>query len=215
MAGRSRRNRPQWFCWYRRSGLPAGETHAMRVVSELDVGIGLEVRAHALVQRPPVGAAVLRFEHPAARHADIHMQRVTRVDQDRMQFRSVRRAVLVAAAPRLALRMRVETRDPFPRRATVDRAEESLRRGAGPPDARLRSVARCEPERVIDDAAAVGRERGRLHRFLPRATAVRRAEHRRPEMAGTCGRQQRLAVARIEHRVVDDVAQELRTGELP
>ena len=160
-------------------------------------------------------AGIVDLEHAAARHADVHMRGVARVDQDRVQLRAVRRAVLVAAAPRLAVGMLVESRHAFPRRAAVRRAEQSLRRRARIPDARLARVSRREPERVIDDAAAALGECGRPRGFLPGASVVGRAEDRRPEVAGArCG-EQRLAVARIDDRVVNDVAEKLRPGQLP
>src|SRR5205823_11241777 len=112
-------------------------------------------------------------------------------------FRAIGGAILVAAAPCLAPRMRVEAFDAFPRRAGIARAKQSLRRRAGVPDARLVRMSGREPERVIDDASALRRERRRLHRFLPRAAVVHRAEYRGTEVArARCG-EQRASIARI------------------
>ena len=84
-------------------------------------------------------AAIGRLEDAAARHADVQVLRVARIDEDRVQLRAVGRAVLVAAAPRLALRMLVEAVDTRPGRAAVGRAEQPLRRRARVPDAGLAS----------------------------------------------------------------------------
>src|SRR5258705_2074093 len=51
------------------------------------------------------------------------------------------------------------------------------------------------------------RERGRARGFLPRAAGVGGAEHGRPEVARAHRAQQRLAVARVEHQMIDDVAE--------
>src|SRR6185503_16031151 len=59
------------------------------------------------------------------------------------------------------------------------------------------------------------RERGRALRFLPRAAGVGRAEYRRPEMARARGAQERLAVARVEHQMVDDLAEKVGPCERP
>jgi len=56
-----------------------------------------QVRPHAAIQRTPIGAAIGRFEHASAGHADVHMPCIARVDQYRMQLGSVGRCVLVAA----------------------------------------------------------------------------------------------------------------------
>jgi hypothetical protein len=58
-------------------------------------------------------------------------------------------------------------------------------------------------------------ERRRPRRFLPGAAEVGRAEHRRAEVPGLGRGQQRAAVARVEHQVVDDVAEEVRSVDAP
>src|SRR5450432_1518141 len=132
-----------------------------------------------------------------------------------MQFRSVGRAVLVTPAPVLALRMFVETIDTMPRRATVFRAKQSLRRTARIPHARLRRVPGREPERVVEHAPGAFAKRGRLFRFVPCPSTIGRAKNRGPQMAGARRREQDLAVARIDDAMVHDVAQELRAGQAP
>jgi hypothetical protein len=81
-------------------------------VAERRIGVRLEECLHAFVKRGPIGAAIARLEYAAARHADVEVLRIARIDQHRVQLRAVRRSVLVAAAPRLALRMLVETFTP-------------------------------------------------------------------------------------------------------
>jgi hypothetical protein len=75
-------------------------------------------------------------------------------------------------------------------------------------------MTRGEPERVIDRAAfrALGRlrERGRPCGFLPGASKVGGTEHGRAEVPGLGRRQERAPVARIEHQMIDDVAEEMR-----
>ena len=39
-------------------GIAGRESHAMGIVAELEIGVGLEIGAHALIQRVPVRAAV-------------------------------------------------------------------------------------------------------------------------------------------------------------
>ena len=101
--------------------------HAMRVVTVFGVGIGQKVRPHAPIERPPICAAVVRFEHASAGHPDIYVFGIARIDQHRMQLGPVGRCVLVAATPRLALRMVVESVDAAPRGTSVFGAEQSLR----------------------------------------------------------------------------------------
>src|SRR5258706_7320595 len=58
-------------------------------------------------------------------------------------------------------------------------------------------------------------EYGWLLRLGPCLAAIVRTEHRRSEMAGLRGHQQRAAVARIRYEMIDDVAEEMRAFELP
>src|SRR3989449_4597758 len=70
------------------------------------------------------------------------------------------------------------------------------------------------PECVIDRAAFLAvrgfGERRRLRGFLPGAPEVGGAKHGRAEVAGLRRREQRPPVARVEHRVADDVAEKVR-----
>ena len=59
------------------------------------------------------------------------------------------------------------------------------------------------------------RERGRLLRFLPGPAEVGGPEDRRSEVPGLRGGEQRAAVARIEHQVVNDVTEEVRAVGAP
>jgi hypothetical protein len=200
-------------------GLDRGDAQAVHVVAVLRVGIGQEVGGDALVERLPARAAVGRFEDAARRHADVQMLRVARVDVDRVQRGAVRRRFLQPAHPRRAHRIRVEAVDTLPGVAAVRRTEEALRRRAGVPHARLGCVSRRQPEDVRDDEAGLAggrlRERRRTGRLLPGAPAIGGAEHRRTEMPGARGDEERPPVARIEHRVVHDVAEEVRRREPP
>src|ERR1041385_1340157 len=100
----------------------------MWIVSELRIRSRNEVGGAASVQGPEGATAVQALENAPARHADVKVLRVARVDDDRMHFRAVRRAVLVAADPSSAHRIFVEPGDPFPRAPGIFRAEQSLRR---------------------------------------------------------------------------------------
>src|SRR6185369_627785 len=106
------------------------EAHAMWIVPERRVGVRHEQRFHPFVQRVPVAATIVRLEHPAARHADVDMAWIAGIDENRVELRAVRRAVLIAAAPRLALRMIIEAVDAGPSRAAVGGTEQTLRRSA-------------------------------------------------------------------------------------
>src|SRR6266581_3018379 len=128
----------------------------------LRVRLREEIRLYAVIERTPVAAAVVGLEDSSAGHADIHVRRIARIDLNRMQLRTVRRAVLVAAAPCLTLRMLVEAIHSPPRCSVVVRHEQSLRRRSRIPDARARRVARRQPERVVDDAIAALMKRRRL-----------------------------------------------------
>src|SRR4029079_2132124 len=132
-----------------------------------------------------------------------------------MQFCAVRRPVLIAAAPRLALRVLVESGHTPPGGAAVFGAEQALRRGPGVPHTRLARVSGRQPECVVDGPVAAFAERGRLLGFVPAAAAVRGAKNRRPELAGGGPGKHRLAVARVGDAVVHDMAKELRPGDAP
>src|SRR5258708_4092648 len=80
-------------------------------------------------------------------------------------------------------------------------------------------MPRREPEHVFHREALLAgsglRERGRALRFLPHAAEVGRAEYSRPEMTGAHGAEQRFAVARVEHEMVDDMAEKMGPCERP
>ena len=75
-------------------------------------------------------------------------------------------------------------------------------------------MSRRQPEHVIhaQTLGARGRlgEGGRTGSLLPGPAAIRRAEHRGPEMPGLAGHEQDLGLARVLHQVIDDVAEEYR-----
>ena len=156
------------------------------------VGSGRKSARTPRLSGMPVGAGVGGFEDAAAGHPDVQVARVERVDEDRVQLAAVGRAVLVAAAPRLARGCSLNPATPIPGRAAVVGAEQALRRGARVPDARFRRVSRGQPERVVDHAPLPRGERRRAARPpVQRAPAVGGAEDRRPEVAGARGGQQR------------------------
>ena len=56
---------------------------------------------------------------------------------------------------------------------------------------------------------------GRLCCFLPAAAEIGGAEDGRAQMSGLRRRKQRAAIARIEHQMIDDVAEEMWTIDPP
>src|SRR5450631_86256 len=80
-------------------------------------------------------------------------------------------------------------------------------------------MSRREPEHVAHRLAALTlgglAKCGRGLRLGPRVSEVLRAVGRRPEMARAHRGQERSAVARIEHRVVHDLAEEMRAFDRP
>jgi hypothetical protein len=68
---------------------------------------------------------------------------------------------------------------------------------------------------MIDGAAAVGLERGRLRGFLPRSPAIGRAKDRRSQMTVRAAGENRPRVARVGDRMMDDVSEKMRAGEFP
>src|SRR5262249_36293829 len=147
------------------------EPHTMRVLAVFGIFFGPACGQTASIERLPISAPVHAFEHAAARHPDVHMIRIARIYNDRVHLRSIRRAVLLAAGPRLTHRMIVKSGDRFPGVPTVFRAEQTLRRCASVPDLRLARVARREPENVIHHASLLPfgtlRQRARLTTLLP------------------------------------------------
>src|SRR5437588_10368648 len=111
------------------------QAHAMRIMAEFRIGLRQEIGANPAIERSPIGPGTGGLENAAARHADVYVRGVAWIDQDRMQLRAIGRAILIATAPLLAPRVRVESRNAFPRRATVTRAEQTLRRRSRVPHA--------------------------------------------------------------------------------
>src|SRR5450631_468640 len=191
------------------------QAHAVRIMAEIRRWLRQEIRFDARVERAPIRARVGRFEYASARHADIHVIAIARVDQDRMELGSVRRSVLVTAAPCLAHRVLVEAVDAVPRRAAVLGAKQPLRRRAHVPSSRLRRVSRREPEAVIDDTSAALPKRWRTFRLVPRPPAIGRAEDGGAQVTCASCRKQDLAVARVGDAMMDDVAEKMRAGKAP
>ena len=98
----------------------------MRIVSVLGIRHRQEIGGASCVERLPVGALVGAFEYAAARHADVEMPRVARIDVDRVQLGPIGRAVLLAAGPLGVHRVIVETRKPAPRCRRRPRSETAL-----------------------------------------------------------------------------------------
>ena len=133
------------------------------------------------------------------------------------------RAVLLAAHPGPELRIVVDDGERVPGVAAVVGAEQPLRRGASVPCLRFVRVARREPEGVIDHSPrqfSIGAfrrlgESGRPRGFLPGVAEIRGAKDGRAEMAGLHRRQQRASVARVEHEVINDLAEKVRPVDAP
>ena len=188
------------------------QPYAMRIMTEFRRRLRQEIRLDPGVQRPPGRAAVARFENASARHADVHVIGITGVDQDRMQFRTVGRSILVVAAPGLAHRVLVEAIDADPRGAAIFGAKQSLGRGARVPGFGLAGGSRRKPESMVDRASAAFSKGRWTFRLVPCPTAIGRTEDGRPEMARASRGEQRLSVARIGDAMMNDVAKKVRTG---
>lgn len=136
-----------------------------------------------------------------------------------MQLRPIGRAVLRSAHPFAVLRIVVQPRAGCPALTAVLAAEQTVRRLAGVPRARLARMSRLQPERMVDAARRGGafylRKRRRLLRLHPAAAEVVGAEDRRPQVSRARRGEQRAPVARIEHQVMDDVAEEMRAVHAP
>ena len=194
----------------------------MRVVTEsvlAAIVLGrVEIHGHALVQGVPAGAFVVALEDAAAGHAQQQVVLVRVVDNDRVQFGAIGRAVLVAAAPLQEIRVMIEAEHLLPGVAAIDRLEQALGRGAGIPDIGRAGVARRQPEHMIHAARRAigcGREgRWRL-RLDPGGASVFRKKDRGPEVSTAHGHAQPSGPARVAHIVTDDRAQMLRAADLP
>jgi len=192
---------PQWFCWYRRSGL-LGQMRRQCVVNGHRGSVETLHHLHALDQRSPAAPRIARLVHAAARHSEHKVRRVAWVDDDGVQFRAIGRAVLDCSHPLAELWIVIDGRQWRPAHAAVLGAKQALRRGAGVPGVTLAGVARRKPEGVVHRARrqavrwlAEGR---RLTGFLPGLAKVGGAEHRRSQVAGLRRGQQRAIVAWIE-----------------
>ncbi len=129
-------------------------SHAVRVVAEWRRWLRQKGCFDAGIERAPIGPrhrSIRTRLHSTCRYT---CGSIARVDEYGMQRRTVGRAVLVAAAPRLAHRMLVESIDAAPCRAAIVGSKQSLRRSAGVPHARLRSMSGRKPESVVDDSSA-------------------------------------------------------------
>ena len=187
----------------------------MRVMAVFGIRLRQEIRFYAAIERTPIATGVLRLEHPSTGHADIHVRRISRIDLNGVELRTVRCAVLVAAAPCLALRMRIESFHSPPRSAVIVGHEKTLRRRPRVPDAGVRRMSGGQPECVIDDALAALLKCRRLFCFMPRSAAIAGAKNRGPEVSGARRRQDRASVARIRDTMMNDVPEKLRSRKVP
>src|SRR6266581_3728998 len=80
-------------------------------------------------------------------------------------------------------------------------------------------MPRRKPEHVFHREPLLAgrslRKRGRALGFFPRAAEVGRTEHGRTEMAGAHRAEEGLAVAPIEHEMVDDLTEKVGSCERP
>src|ERR1043165_3864377 len=76
-------------------------------------------------------------------------------------------------------------------------------------------MAGRQPERMVDDTSAALSKCWRPRRLLPRAPAIGRAKNRRSKMPRARGCEKAFRLPRIGNRMMNDVAEKLRTGELP
>jgi hypothetical protein len=131
-----------------------------------------------------------------------------------MQLGSVGRAVLHRAHPFAELQIVVDGRQWRPVGTTVLGPKQALRRGAGIPAARLAGMPRGQPKCVVHRPARratcrVGEGRWLL-RLFPAAAQVGGTEDGRAQVAGLGRSQERAAIARVELKVTDRVAQKVR-----
>ena len=147
-----------------------------------------------------------RDSHAAARHAEVEMRRIARVDDDGVRLGAVGRAVLHRAHPLAELRSSLTAGSGAQLTPPSSERNRPCGEGAGVPAAALAGVAGREPEVWSTERAGAARrlaKAGGLAASLPRAAEVGGAEDRRPEVAGPGGGQQRVAVARVEPQVAD------------
>src|SRR6185503_13195238 len=87
--------------------------------------------------------------HAAARHGEIQMLGIARIDDDGVQLGPVRRAVLLGAHPGAILRIVIQAGKFIPSDAAVFAAEQALRRGPSVPNAGLVAMGGGEPESLL------------------------------------------------------------------
>ncbi len=70
------------------------QAHAVRILADLGIRIGQKIDAHAGIQRLPGCARIEALERAAELAGDrqIHVPRIARIDEDRVQHRPVGRA---------------------------------------------------------------------------------------------------------------------------
>ena len=181
-------------------------------------GSGKKSRLDPAFSGCPVVAAVDALEHAAAGQADVEMRRVARIDDDRVQHRSVGRLVLRASRPRSPTS---GGRSNPVTGAHVSPPSSLRKRPCGDPPAYQTPGSSRWPglNQTTELDASLERvafgERGGPGRFLPRLAQVVRPEHGRAEVAGPRRDEQRLAVAWVEHHVLDDLAEEDRARSGP
>src|SRR6266702_8844378 len=108
-----------------------------------------EVGRDTLVERAPARAGIGALENAADGDADVEVPGIARIDVDRVQRRAAGRPwVLLAADPRRAHRVGVESRDAVPGDAAVLGAEQARRRDARVPRAGRGRVPGRKPENV-------------------------------------------------------------------
>lgn len=136
-----------------------------------------------------------------------------------MELGPVGRTVLHRAHPDPIGRVIIDGGKRLPSHAAIGGPEHALRRGAGVPNMGLARRTGLQPECVVDGPAccAVGSpgEGGRPRRFSPAPAQIARAENGRAKMASLGRRQQSPPIARIEHEMADDMAEEMRPVGAP
>src|SRR5262245_16282686 len=193
------------------------QSHTMWVVSVFGIRIGQKVCDTAGIERMPIGSTVGALEYPAARHPEVHMVRVARVDIDRMHFGSIRCAVLSASGPGEPHGMIVKTRYRFPCISRIQRTEKSLRRSTGVPDFRFAWVPGRQPEDMIDNQSLLSfrcfGECRRFGRLFPIFAEIGRTKYCGTQMTGLGGHQHGAAISRVEKDMMRYMAKENRPSD--
>ena len=189
------------------------QSHAVRIVSVLGIGIGQKIRAHAAVERSPVGSR--RRSTRTHRHSTC---RCTYALASRGSIRTEcsfgPSGVPSLSSPHQALRCGCSLKPSTPRQVAPPSSERNSPCGEVPAyhDTGLRkrgpaSARTCDRRRGHCPRRNAGGCLASCH-VRPRSC---RAEDRRTKMPGARSGEHRLAVARIGHAVVDDVPEELRS----